>query len=256
MSSGAAPRSALVDRRFAHEPGFRWRGGEVSRLEGFSDAIFGFALTLLVVSLEVPRTVEDLFEILRGFAGFAICFTLLFSVWFSHYRFFRRYGLNDDRTLILNAVLLFVVLFFVYPLKFVFTYLTSALMAWSGVLGQEQSEAVKREVEKAVPSFGQATTLMVVYGIGFLAVALVFALLYAHAWSRRAELELDRNETHLTVESIQGHLIDAGIAVLSIAIAFLGHPPIAGWTYGLLGPAHGLHGWRMRKARERIGAGA
>ena len=29
-------------------------GCEVSRIEGFSDAVFGFALTLLVVSLEVP----------------------------------------------------------------------------------------------------------------------------------------------------------------------------------------------------------
>ena len=36
------------------------RGREVSRIEGFSDAVFGFALTLLVVSLEVPDNFEGL----------------------------------------------------------------------------------------------------------------------------------------------------------------------------------------------------
>ena len=47
-------------------------GREVSRIEGFSDAVFGFALTLLVVSLEVPDNFEALKEILRGFIPFAV----------------------------------------------------------------------------------------------------------------------------------------------------------------------------------------
>lgn len=33
---------------------------DVSRIEGFSDAVFGFALTLLVASIEVPPDFEAL----------------------------------------------------------------------------------------------------------------------------------------------------------------------------------------------------
>jgi len=41
-----APRAALAEKGWGEETGFRWRGGaEISRLEGFSDTVFAFALT-------------------------------------------------------------------------------------------------------------------------------------------------------------------------------------------------------------------
>ena len=68
---------------------FLVRSKEISRVEGLSDAVFGFAITLLVVSLEVPKSFHDLMTAMRGFLTFAVCFTLLFQVWWRHYRFFR-----------------------------------------------------------------------------------------------------------------------------------------------------------------------
>src|SRR3954465_14550365 len=102
-----------------HEPFFRWRGGgEIARIEGLSDAVFAFAVTLLVVSLEVPKTFNELSELMHGFLPFAISFTLLMQVWLEQNRYFRRYNLQDSLSTVLNWILLFVVLFYVYPLKF------------------------------------------------------------------------------------------------------------------------------------------
>jgi uncharacterized membrane protein len=76
-------------------PGFRLRGREVTRLESFSDAVFGFALTLLVVSLDVPKTFADLVTTMRGFPAIALCFLFLALIWNGHYKYCRRYGLDD-----------------------------------------------------------------------------------------------------------------------------------------------------------------
>ena len=44
-------REKFVERSVGSSMGFRWRSHEISRIEGLSDAVFGFAVTLLVVSL-------------------------------------------------------------------------------------------------------------------------------------------------------------------------------------------------------------
>src|SRR2546427_7728631 len=96
-------REKLVQKEIGASADFRWRSHEISRIEGLSDAVFAFAVTLLVVSLEVPKTFAELMSAVRGFGAFAICFTLLFIVWYNQYKFFRRYGLQDNITILLNA---------------------------------------------------------------------------------------------------------------------------------------------------------
>lgn len=49
-------REKLIAQRIGMSGKFRLRGHEVSRIEALSDAVFGFAITLLVVVLEVPQT--------------------------------------------------------------------------------------------------------------------------------------------------------------------------------------------------------
>ncbi|HEV2030092.1 MAG TPA: TMEM175 family protein [Candidatus Dormibacteraeota bacterium] len=71
------------------------RRREVSRLEGLSDAVFGFAITLLVVSLAVPTSFDDLLKSLAGIPAFAVSFGLLAFIWYAQYSYFRRYDFED-----------------------------------------------------------------------------------------------------------------------------------------------------------------
>lgn len=205
---------------------FRWRAGEITRLEAFCDVVFGFALTLLVVSLEVPRNYAELMAAIRGFVPFAACFAQLILIWRAHYRFSRRYGLEDPYTVFLNIILLFLVLFYVYPLKFVFTTIFEEVMG-----------------SPAAPDLGwhEASVLMRIYAAGFISVFLLFALMYARAYKLRNQLGLNAVESLETRLAVQENLIIASIGVLSFLLA-LKNPAWAGWTYFLLAPVLTIHG--------------
>ena len=242
-------RDKLVEKRVGASTGFRWRNHEIARIEGFSDAVFAFAVTLLVVSLEVPHTYDELLHTMSGFLAFAFGFALLLYVWFEQFKFFRRYGLQDAITLALNGILLFVVLFFVYPLKFLFSLLTKAFSGYE--------LAVHLPDGTAIPPIrpDQWQSLMTVYGMGYIAIFLVFALLYLYAFTRRRVLELSPIEEYDTKIGMRGHFINAGIGLLSVLIVVIGGSKVASWSgmmYMLVGPAMTLHGVLSRKGRPKL----
>jgi len=217
----------------------------VTRLEAFSDAVFAFAATLLVVSLEVPRTYPELIANLRGFIAFGLTFAMLVLIWAAHNGFFRRYGLQDTRTVILNSVLLFVVLFYVYPLKFLFTVFVNQFL---GVGPEPEKRAAM------IQGRGDLSSLMMIYGLGFVAVFACLALLYAHAWGSRDKLDLDAVERVDVRIWCRHYLIFVAVGLLSIGLAAahvglrFGLP---GFAYVLLGPLcwwNGEVGARRRRA--------
>jgi hypothetical protein len=217
----------------SHDHGFRWRGHEISRIEGLSDAVFAFAVTLLIVSLEVPRTFTELLETMRGFLPFAVSFAMLFQIWHIQFIWFRRYALQDTITTALNATLLFVVLFFVYPLKFLFTFLFSLLLG-----GRGMARFPDGHVEPMLKG-GDVSLMMLVYNAGFIAVFGVFMLLYWHAWRKRDDLELNLRERFLTKQYLGHNACFVTVALVSTSVAMMGGTraaPLAGMVYWLVGP--------------------
>jgi uncharacterized membrane protein len=222
------------------------RRHEVTRLEGFSDAVFGFALTLLVVSLEVPSSVAQLVRDMQGLAGFALMFAMVCWIWYEHNVFFRAYGLQDPWTVFLNCVLLFVVLFYVYPLKF----LTGALMNEFFGIGSD-----------AGPHFTQRSdgpTLMLLYSSGVVLIFFVFVMLYRHAWKKRELLGLTKREELSLKFGQRAHLISMslGLTSLAIVLAIMWVNPdlagIAGMVYMLMGPLHAWNGYQSGKAHSEF----
>ena len=90
---------------------FKERGTDILRIEALSDAVFAFSVSLLVVSLEVPQTYEELSVLLNGAIPFFATVAMIFLFWYQQYKFFRRYGLNDMHTILLNLAYLAVILF-------------------------------------------------------------------------------------------------------------------------------------------------
>ena|SRR5690349_9020105 len=219
-------------------PGFRLRGREVTRLESFSDAVFGFALTLLVVSLDVPKSFEDLVNTMRGFPAFAICFLLLALIWNSHYKFCRRFGLDDGTARFLTCVMLFLVLFYVYPLKFLFSLSITGLVFGAGPLISMTG--------------AELTRLLVIYGLGFAAVYGAMTLLYLHAWRLRDALGLSAREKFDTRYVMLRLLTLVAFGIVAAGLACI--PAVRNWSsfiYILLFPVLRISRAIHRRRREQ-----
>lgn len=235
-------RGALMKQGMGLDAGFRTRGSEVSRVEGFSDAAFAFAVTLLVISLEVPRSFEELLDVMRGLPAFAASFATLVWVWFAHYKYFRRYGLEDRVTIALNSALLFVVMFYVYPLKFLFTIV---LGLFTGIRPKGTGSISSPHVDD----------LLIIYGLGFIAVFGLLALMNWRAHAMRAALELNELEQLITRQEIARCIGVAGVGALSVALAIPlegGAAGIAGFVYVLIGVVEFVVGYRYGRRREAL----
>lgn len=214
---------------------FRLRGHEVKRIEAFSDAVFAFAVTLLIVSLEVPKSFEELMVTMKGFFAFGISFIFLMLIWHEQNMFFRRYALDDKTVIVLNCCLMFIVLFYVYPLKFLFS------LMFTSIGGSVQIEPQ------------QLPELMFIYATGYIIIYLLFFFMYLHASRQKDALELTEKELFDTKTRMWAQLILVSIGLLSIIAASVLPPEragAAGFVYFLIGPAFSIY-YSIRGSKRR-----
>jgi len=211
------------------------RQSDITRIEAFSDGMIAFAATLLVVNLDAPRTYDELIANLYGFVPFGLSFSALFYMWVVHTGLFRRYPLSDGISILLNGILLFTILFFVVPLKFM---ASSFVSRFAGAEGP------------SVSTWEQLQNLFIIYSCGWIVVFLLFAMLYLRAWQTRDSLQLTPVEAYDAITWSRHYLGFVLAGILSILVALSG----VGRTFGLPGLAYatiGLFVWLNLRSRQK-----
>jgi uncharacterized membrane protein len=197
--------------------GYRLRGEAMTRIEVFSDAVFAFAVTMLVISLgSIPENYEQLIVAIKGVPSFLASFAIIMSLWISHRRWSRRFGLDDGISTFLTLALIFVLLVYVYPLRLMMNILFFSV---SGGWFPSNFE---------LNSTTEAAGLLVFFSSGFCLVALIQLGLYMRVGSQAKALCLSSIERHLVSEE---KVIWSILAITSFASALIGAVFFQTWGY-------------------------
>jgi uncharacterized membrane protein len=99
----------------------------LSRFEGFSDAVFAIALTLLIVEIKVPGSPEgthgytDLLHAMaeqrREFLALVLCYIVIGAYWLQHHYSGRIYAKTDHWFGAINLVFLLAIVAIPYPIR-------------------------------------------------------------------------------------------------------------------------------------------
>jgi uncharacterized membrane protein len=168
---------------------------ELDRIAAFTDGVLAIAITLLVLSIDVPHVESlkgdvlsrKLLHLWPDLLAYALSFSVIGRYWIVHHRFFAKLERYDRRLVVLNlGFLAFVVL----------------IPFTSDLLGD----------------FGDTTAATVAYAVDLTAVALLYWLLVHHSLEQGFVRRADRQES----ERFGGNrgLLIPGIFVVSIPVAF------------------------------------
>lgn len=201
-----------VTQYLDHDPEFKWRGDDVTRLENLSDIVFALAFGMIVSASNAPQTLEGLNEFLIGAPPVILAFIIMTQFWNQHFIYFRRYALADKRIFFLNSLLLLSILFIAYTLRFILESLYAYAIG-VGLGNLDRMEAL------GIKSFRDAAQITGYFAIGFGFVQALFSMMVAHAYRARDALKLSALEVALTKKEIWQARSEIGIAAAAAAIA-------------------------------------
>lgn len=243
-------RKKIKEQTINRPTHFRFRGTDNTRIEALSDGVFAIATALLVISSSMPETFNDLLKFLEDLIPFAVCMTMLMLIWYQHYVFFIRYGFKDAKIVAINTLLLFLILFYVYPLKFLFKLLYQMFPA---MMSGDQ-EKLNHLFTKIMPS-NEAPVLMSIYGFGAAAIFFTLTWMYFIAWKRRNQLELTKLEAFQTKSSMVSNLLMGLVPMVSFVISISVSDSITAFSYSgmvymiypILMPVFGYISWSQQE---------
>lgn len=197
---------------------------EAHRLDGFFDAAFAFAVSVLAIAgTEVPRDFHDMLAALSRIPAFACSFATLLVFWYRHVRWRERCRVHDTRSVQISLMLVFFALIFVYPLNMVFSAMFNAF--YYGFTGKLLPGSLV--IEQA----HDMSLLYLCYGSAYACMAGCLALLYRH--SLRHMHDASREEVIEARESFYVQVGSAGVGLLSVLVAMVA--PNNGWWNAIPG---------------------
>ena len=194
------------------------------RLESVSDGVFAFAATLMVVNIGINTKITSFSDEIPNFISFGVSFFVMMAIWKVHYNFFRRTNYLDNWIIALNMILLFTVLFYIFPIR----------------------SLLNTGIEGKMISIEKFSNIFQLYSIGFSLIFICFQLLYLRAYKKDREndknLKLLFYSRHFLIFVLVG-IISFLLAKFKIGLMY----GVPGYVYAFLGPLCYLHSVKFHK---------
>jgi uncharacterized membrane protein len=203
-----------------------YRGENASRLDSLTDGVFGIAITLLIFNLANPNSFQDLLTFTKTLPAFLISISFLFIFWNEHLRFSEIYTINDSLISLLNTLFIGLVIFYVYPLRFLTLFLTNFFF--------------HTNIEVRIQG-DQVPFLMIYYGFIAFALYFILFLFYRRASKLKEVLKLNDYEQFYTRSQMKRLAIMFSVPLISIGLTAIINPFSFIWASVCGGVAYFLY---------------